>query len=115
MYEVRTWLVAFLLTCAIEVPIATLLLRRYGERLARTIALAFFANLATHPCVWFVFAAILHGAPYYAVAETFAFVVEAVFFAVAFPRAPLARAAAASLIANGTSFAVGLLIAPWLS
>jgi hypothetical protein len=114
--ELRPWFVAFVVTCAIEVPIAAYALREYKKGALRRAALAFFANLSTHPSVWFVFPVILHGAAYYVVAEAFAFVAEAIFFRVAFPRAGLVRAIAVSALANATSFAVGLLLPPsWFS
>lgn len=108
------WFGAFLLTLAIECPIAAALLRR-EDRPARLVALALFANLATHPSVWFVFPSL--PLPYpavVAIAEAFAFAAETAFFKLTLPRAPWRSAALAAFAANAASFVAGLLLWAWL-
>ena len=108
------WLKAFLLTIGIECPIAALVLRPRDFGMPRLVALVAFANLATHPLVWFVFPA-LPVAPLAALvmSELWAFGAEALFFALAF-RVSTARAVSASLLANGASLGVGLALYRWL-
>lgn len=113
---VDAWLRAFALTLAVEVPIVALLLRRWEPSWLRLLALVFFANLASHPAVWFVFTQLLLiGTPaYLAVAEGWAVGCEALFYWAAFRGLPVRRAIVVSLAANAMSFAVGLLItAAW--
>lgn len=110
----QLWLIAFLLTLAIECPIVVALLRR-ADRPARLFALAFFANLATHPLVWFVFPELhLPYLAWLALAEVFAFLAEAAFFRLTVPRAGWRTALLAALAANASSFVAGLLIIKWL-
>ena len=48
------WLEAFVLTCAIEIPIYALVLRRALPSLEWRLLLAFGVQVATHPALWFV-------------------------------------------------------------
>lgn len=109
---VDAWFRAFLLTLVVEVPIVALLLRRWEPSRPRLLALVFFANLASHPAVWFVFTQLLViGTPgYLAVAEAWAIGCEALFYWAAFRGLPVRRATVVSLAANAASFAVGLLV-----
>jgi len=52
------WFRAFLVTILVETPIVVALFREAEPRLGRRLAFALFANLATHPAVWFVFPAL---------------------------------------------------------
>jgi hypothetical protein len=110
--SVDLWFRAFLLTLAIEAPIVALLLRRREPSWPRLLALIFFANLASHPAVWFVFTQLLViGTPgYLAVAEAWAIGCEALFYWAAFRGLPVRRAIVVSLAANAASFAAGLLV-----
>ena len=110
---VDVWFRAFLLTVAVEAPIVALLLRRWEPSWPRLLALIFFANLASHPAVWFVFTELLViGTPgYLMVAEGWAIGCEALFYWAAFRGLPVRRAIVVSLVANAASFAVGLLVA----
>lgn len=103
-----SWWAAFALTQAIEVPIYVLGTRNAALPLPWRIAVGFGASALTHPVVWFVLRALeapLGFAAYFAVAETFAVLAEALYLrAFALPR-PLWLAA----IANGTSAGAGLL------
>lgn len=103
------WLTAFLLTLLIEVPLAAALLRGHEPSRPRLVALLVFANLATHPLVWFGFPQLpLSWAASTALSENFAWVAEAAFFAVSFQGVGPGKAALVSLCANATSFGLGL-------
>jgi hypothetical protein len=106
------WFRAFVLTLVVEVPVATWLLRAVDPARWRTAAIVFFANLASHPLVWYVWTQIfLVDTPQFVLAaETWAVVVEAVFYAVVFQGLRPGRALLVSLLANAASFAVGRLV-----
>lgn len=106
------WLAAFLLTIVIEVPIAWSLLRRDATDPVRLVILVVFANLATHPIVWYVLTQpFLVGTwEYLIVAETWAVAAEAVFYWAAFRRIGPARAIVVAIAANAASFAAGLAV-----
>jgi hypothetical protein len=106
---VADWLPAFLLTLAVEVPVVVVLLRGVMPDRGRLAALAAFANLATHPAVWFVLTQLfLVGTLEYVVAaEAWAIGVEAAFYVIAIPGLTIGRATFASVIANAASFAAG--------
>lgn len=114
------WLLAFLFTQAVEVPLYLALLRPPprlrallpGELLparplgrARALAVAFGASALTHPLVWFAFP--LVPAPYelqVVLAEAFAVLAEAWWLSRWGAPWPLAW----SLLANGASLGLGL-------
>lgn len=106
------WLRAFLLTLVVEIPVATYLLRRDEPSLPRAAALVVFANLVSHPLVWFAWSQVflIGTVEYVLAAESWAVAVEAIFFAVAVRGLRPSRALLVSLFANGASFAVGRLI-----
>src|SRR4029079_18418715 len=68
------WFAAFVLTLAVEVPIAVFLLRCTEPNLAPAPTIVVFANLVSHPMVWFVWTQVfLIGTPEYVIAvETWA-------------------------------------------
>lgn len=98
------WLRAFVVTQLVEMPI-------YRRALGVSWARAFAASAITHPLVWLF---VIHAAgaidawtARVAIAEVLACVVEAAWFArVAGAR----RAAAVSVLANGASVALGLVL-----
>ena len=106
------WFAAFVLTVAVEVPIAAYLLRQAEPDLLRRVSLIVLANLATHPVVWFVITQLLLvGTPGYTlVAEAWAVGVEAVFYGVAVRGLRARRTIAISLAANTASFLAGRLV-----
>lgn len=106
------WLRAFLLTLAVEAPIVALLLRRWEPSRPRLLAFIVFANLASHPAVWFVFTQLLliDTPGYVLVAEGWAVGCEAVFYWVALRGLPARWAIATALFANAASFLVGQLV-----
>jgi len=104
----RRWLSAFVFTQLVEIPI-------YRRWFGASVPIAFGASAITHPIVWLVF---LHwgrrlGFSFTSravAAELFAFVVEAVYFAVVLrPRPGFARAFGGSLVANGASLGLGFV------
>jgi hypothetical protein len=106
------WFAAFVLTVAVEIPIAGYLLRRAEPERLRLLALVVFANLTTHPIVWYVITQLLLvGTPEYVlVAEAWAVAVEAVFYAVAFRGLDPRRAIAVAVAANAASFVAGRIV-----
>ena len=105
------WLVAFLLTYAVEAPIVLVLTRGTDAGLARRAALILFAQLATHPLVWFIFPYIvgLRGGTATLLSELWAWLAEATFYALAFRGLKPLRALATSALANGVSVLVGVV------
>jgi hypothetical protein len=109
MNELLRWCGAFALTLIIELPLAAVLLRRFEARPARLWPKLVFANLATHPLLWFGFPlAAWPGAWSMLAAELFAWLCEAAFYIVVFDGVGLRRAFAVSLLANAASFGVGV-------
>jgi len=111
-FPVSGWFAAFVLTLAVEVPIAVVLLRRAEPSLPRLVVLIVFANLATHPAVWYVFTQLfLVGTPEYTLAaETWAVAAEAVFYWAAIRGLPVRRAVTVALASNAASFLAGRLV-----
>jgi hypothetical protein len=108
---VHAWLRAFIATLILEIPVVVWLTRDVPMGAWRRTSIAFIANLATHPIVWFVLLQIgLSGTASLVVSETWAVVIEWWVYFVAFPAMPWGRALGVSALANGFSFAVGLLL-----
>lgn len=109
---VHAWLAAFLLTVAVEVPIVAPLMRGRDPGGWRLVVLVVFANLATHPAVWFIFPQLfLVGTLSFTVAaELWAVAAEAVFYAAAFRGVTPLRAIGTAVVANAASYLVGLLV-----
>jgi hypothetical protein len=106
------WLRAFLLTALIEVPIVLALTRENPTPPRRRLALALFAQLVTHPLVWYVFP-ILPGLPRaytLTLSELWAWLGEALFYTVALAPLRPVRAIGVAGVANATSFGLGLLL-----
>jgi hypothetical protein len=104
----RAWLVAFALTVAIEAPVVLALTRGSTLGAPRRLAFVVFAQLVTHPLVWFVFPAIpgLRGTTALALSEAWAWLAESAFYALTLDVRPT-RALAISALANGASLLVG--------
>jgi hypothetical protein len=111
-FPVSDWFAAFTITVALEVPVVLFVLRRAEPEPLRLALLVVFANLATHPVVWFAITQLLLvGSPgYVLVAETWAIAAEAVFLVVAIRGLSARRAIAAAVVANAVSFLAGRLI-----
>jgi hypothetical protein len=112
-FPASDWFTAFLLTLAVEVPVAVFLLRRAEPNLLRAAALVVFANLVTHPVVWFVWTQVfLVGTPEYVIAaEAWAIAAEAAFYAIVVRGLGPGRAILIAIVANAASFAVGRVVA----
>ena len=106
------WLAAFVLTVVVEVPVVAILLRASEPDLRRLALLVLFANLATHPIVWYVLSQplLIGTAAYLLVAESWAVGAEAVFYAVTITGLAPRRAAVLALLANLASFSAGQLL-----
>jgi hypothetical protein len=114
MLSWHTWLVGFGLTLLFEVPIVAWLLGDVILPLRRRLPIAVFANLLTHPLVWFFFPQLPLGlAPRLAVSELWAFGAEAAFYWVVATPITLRRASLVSLAANLTSFGFGWVVVTW--
>lgn len=109
MFTPTAWLQAFLGTVIIEVPIVVALTRGTEPTAARRAALALFAQLVTHPLVWFVFPNLvgLRGGTATLLSELWAWGAEAAFYALTLRGISPARAVAVSALANGASVLVG--------
>ena len=106
MSHVAEWAEYFALTTLIELAVAVPLLGE-NERLWRRLALVTFAQLTSHPIVWFVLPALgWQRGTYLLVAETWAVVSELVLYRVAFERLAWSRALGVSAVANGASLAL---------
>jgi hypothetical protein len=105
------WLIGFGLTLALEAPVVLTLLGAGEARLLRRFILFVFANLATHPLVWFFFPLLPWSrAASLTVSELWAFAAEAVFFVSLGRRISPRRAVVTSLLANVASFSLGWLL-----
>ena len=106
-----SWLLAFGLTLAIEVPIYAWGLRLWIRPL-RGAAVGVGVNVATHPLLWFGLAGLrLDGAPYWLItggAEIAVVLAEAA-LVVAVVRPGAAGALRVSATANAASFGLGLI------
>lgn len=111
MLWVIAWLKAFVLTELIEIPIVVALTRGAKIPFPRRAALAFFASLATHPAVWFIFPELnVSDGVRVALSEAWACVAEAVFYKLVFGEITFARAIGVSVVANSSSFSFGLVL-----
>ena len=112
-FPVDLWFRAFLVTVAVEAPIVAFGLRRFEPSWPRLFVLILFANLASHPAVWFIFTQLLliGTAEYLLVAESWAVAAEALFYWAAFRGLPARRAVLVSFVANMASFVLAELLA----
>jgi hypothetical protein len=114
------WVTAFAITITVEASIAVPLLAPSGMGRLRRAAIVVLANLATHPLVWFAFPQLdLFGNARLALSELFAVAVEAAAYVLFWPanaysraegRTVVLRSLGTSAIANGASFAAGLIL-----
>lgn len=110
MTYVEAWARAFALTFVTEAVVAGALLRSVEPRLVRRLLVVLFAQLVTHPAVWFIYPRLFTSqGTALAVAEAWALLGETVFYAVVFPRLGAQRAFLTSLAANGLSYGLGEL------
>jgi len=107
MSIVAAWSRAFSLTLVIELVVAIPLLAGLAGRLRRAQAVC-FAQVLTHPAVWFIIPDFGWPRPAYLVAaETWAIGGEFLFYRFVFPEMSGSRALAASALANAASYSIG--------
>lgn len=107
----KAWFLAFCLTVLVEELVAYPLLRPAESSPMRRLGLVFFAQLASHPAVWFIVPDLpISSSSVVIVAESWALISEVVFYLLAFPAVDLRRAVAVSALANGASFGLGLVL-----
>ncbi len=105
------WFIGFALTLTLEAPWILAGLRRSEASLSRRVLALLFANLLTHPLVWYLFPALPLGRRYSLIgSEIWAFAGEWLFYASHVQRLNRQRAAVLSLAANTTSFLIGSLV-----
>ncbi len=105
------WLIGFGMTLGMELPVVLWLLRRAEPRFGRRLANCIFANLVTHPLVWFFFPDV----PTVrwlslTLSECWAFGAEAVFYWLTISQLTFMRATLVSCAANTISLLFGWLI-----
>lgn len=106
-----SWLLAFVLTLVLEMPVAVWVGRRLEARPARRVGASILGNCVTHPAVWFVFPRLPWPWPLViAVAETWAWLAEAAVYRGLLRDASWRASLLLSLVANGLSFGAGLLL-----
>ena len=105
---VFAWFVAFVWTCALELPIYACGIPRNGKWILGTV---FLLNLVTHPCLWFVAPRVLTFEGWIYVGELLVWLTEGVILT-ALLRGPLGRRLARGMItagiANLFSYLVGI-------
>jgi hypothetical protein len=104
------WARAFALTVGSEVLIATWFLPRDAPR-SRRLGAVVFANVASHPAVWFVFPELFaRWEVALVLSELWALVSELLIYKLVFPALGWRNALAASALANGGSLLLGLVL-----
>jgi hypothetical protein len=112
MSVLSAWMVAFVLTVAIEAPVVLAMTRDNRFSWRRRCAIVLLGQLMTHPLVWFVFPSIpgITGHTALTFSELYAWLGEAALY-LALGLSPSALAAVGVAgVANGLSLAVGLLL-----
>ncbi|MCE9572298.1 MAG: hypothetical protein K8W52_04015 [Deltaproteobacteria bacterium] len=111
---IARWLLAFVWTLALELPIYTRWLRGSMRSGWALCGLVFAVNAVSHPLLWFVMPRLTPYPLYLAVGETSVVIVEALIIAAALRGRPGAARLAflSSLTANAFSTAVGLIVMP---
>lgn len=105
------WFIGFAVTVVLEAPWILAGLRAFEPDPKRRVMALLFANLLTHPLVWYLFPSMpLQRSWSLAASELWAFVGEWVFYASFVERLTYRRAAWLSFAANGTSYVLGRLI-----
>lgn len=107
---IGAWAKAFLVTLGVEGLVALGLLDNRVS-LLRRLGFVLFAQLATHPLVWFVLPEIASSRlQFLLLAESWAVLGEVLFYRLAMPENTWARCVAVSALANGSSYALGVLL-----
>ncbi len=104
------WLVAFVLTIGVELPVVWFVLRKHSGWLG-IVLVCLVANLVTHPVVFFVMPHLFGSfQSYLYTAEIGATLVEAVAYWLLLPEVGPLTGLSASAFANAASLAVGLAL-----
>jgi hypothetical protein len=107
---VALWARAFTLTVGLELLIATWFLPRDATR-SRRVGAVVFANVASHPAVWFVFPELFaRWEVALVLSELWALGSEVLIYKLVFPTLEWRKALAASALANGGSLLLGLIL-----
>jgi hypothetical protein len=115
-FPISEWFGSFVLTLAVEAPIVWFAFRNAEIGLPRLAVLFFFANLATHLAVWYVWTQLfeISTLQYVVASEAWAVAAEALFYGAAVRGISAARATVVAVAANLTSAAVGVVMTtPW--
>ncbi len=109
------WLLAFVWTNALELPVYTLLLQRRFDAWWSVVALTIGVNTLTHPAVWFLFPRFEPFWQYAIVAELSVIAVETIAIAAVLARRTTLRdalvtGARAAACANVVSFVIGRFV-----
>ena len=109
----RSWLLAFVLTCALELPVVLLAMRGREPQPKRVLGVALVGQLLTHPLVWFAFPALplLGQEERFWLSELFAWLAEAALYAGLLAGVSPWRGLGVSGVANAISLAAGLALA----
>lgn len=110
MRLIAAWFRAFVLTLLIEAMVAVPLLDSKVSRSRRAVAVG-FAQLLSHPAVWFIWPLLFSSRTlYFAVAEGWAVIAEFLFYWFVFPKLPRSRALGVAALANAVSVGGGLAV-----
>ena len=107
-----SWLLAFVLTCALELPVVLFATWGREAKPRRVVGVALAAQVLTHPLVWFAFPRLpwlgLEGR--FWLSELFAWLAEAALYTGLLSTVSAGRGVGISGIANAISLAVGLAL-----
>lgn len=110
MTYVELWARAFALTVASELLTATWFLPK-EQPVSRRLGAVAFAQVASHPAVWFVFPELFtRWEVALVLSELWALGSEILIYRLVFPSLSFRRALAASALANGASIFVGIVL-----
>lgn len=111
MPYVVAWLKAFGLTVLVELAVAWPLLKRHEPVAWRAAGLIVFAQVASHPAVWFIFPELgLSFQTMVVAAESWAVLSEMLFYLLVFRGTTPREAFGVAALANGASYGLGILI-----
>jgi hypothetical protein len=112
MTSLASWLIAFTLTVAVELPVVLAMTRGNDLGWRRCCGIVLLGQLITHPLVWFIFPTIpgITGNTALTLSELYAWLGEAAVYAVmGLAPTPLGALGIAG-VANGLSLAAGYLL-----
>jgi hypothetical protein len=108
---VLDWARAFGLTLVVELLVVVPFLSRHVTARWRRLALVTFAQLVSHPVLWFVLPALLPaGAAFLVTAECWAWLAEALLYSAAVPSLGPRTSLVIAFAANAASLTAGLVL-----